>query len=283
MIRKNKPKGKMNLNRKIIKNNNAKVKISRVHNEEQKSTNISRIPNIYLKLKMIFILVGINIALLLIYFVLSYFAIRNVTVEGNKHYSKTEIQSMVMKGYLGDNSLYLSFKYKNKEIKNIPFIDTMDVIVQSKDTIKIMVYEKALAGYIEYLGRYMYFDNEGVVVEASKVATSGVPKVTGLNVDHVVLHEQLPVENKEVFQKILTITKLLNKYDVICDRIQFDSSYNVILGYGKVKVNVGKLDNLEEKLMRLPYILPSLENEKGTLDLQNYDSDRKTIPFERDS
>ena len=128
----------------------------------------------------------------------------------------------------------------------------------------------------------MYFDNEGVIVEASKVTTKGIPQVTGLKFDHVMLHEKLPVENEQIFQNILTITKLLNKYDVICDRIQFDANYNVMLGYGSVKVNIGALENLDEKIMQLPRILPSLEGEKGVLDLQNYSSDKKTTSFERE-
>jgi cell division protein FtsQ len=56
----------------------------------------------------------------------------------------------------------------------------------------------------------------------------------------------------------------------------------VTLGYGDVKVSIGSLDDLDEKLMQLPSILPSLEGEKGTLDLQNYSSDKKTISFQRD-
>jgi cell division protein FtsQ len=161
-------------------------------------------------------------------------------------------------------------------------VETLDVVVQSNDSIRITVYEKALAGYVEYLGRYMYFDNNGVVVEASKVTTPGVPQVTGLDFDYVVLYEKLPVENNNIFQNILTITKLLNKYDVLCDKIQFDSSYNVTLGYGDVKVNIGELENLDEKIMQLPSILPSLEGEKGTLELQNYTSDKKSISFQRE-
>ena len=74
----------------------------------------------------------------------------------------------------------------------------------------------------------------------------------------------------------------LNKYDVICDKIQFDASYNVTLGYDKVKVNIGKLENLDEKLMQLPYILPSLKGESGTLDLQNYTQESRSVSFERD-
>ena len=248
----------------------------------KQNDDIEYIPHLQLKIRLIIVLGIITTFLAFALFLSYHYAVRHVIVEGNKHYSAQEVQAMVLKGYLGDNSLYLSLKYKNKEIKGIPFIDTMDVIIVSNDTIKISVYEKALAGYVEYLGRYMYFDNDGMIVEAAKVTTKGIPQVTGLNFDHVVLYEKLPVENDEIFQNILTITKLLNKYDVICDRIQFDSSYNVTLGYGKVKVNIGKLENLDEKLMQLPYILPSLEGESGTLDLQNYTQESKSVSFERD-
>lgn len=240
------------------------------------------IPHLQLKIRLIIVLGTIVVLLSVIYFLLIHYEVKNVVVEGNKHYSSKEIQDMVMTGYLGDNSLYLSMKYKNKEISDIPFIETMDVIVTSNDTIKIMVYEKSLAGFVEYLGRYMYFDNDGVVIEAAKVPTKGIPQVTGLEFDHIVLYEKLPVDNDAIFQDILTITKLLNKYDIICEKIQFDANYQITLGYGKVKVNIGKLENLEEKLMQLPYILPSLEGESGTLDLQNYTSDKKSITFEKE-
>lgn len=245
-------------------------------------SSVMSMPDVRRKVRIIVILSVINVLLAASYFVLTHYAVKNVVVDGNKHYSADEIKSMVLTGYLGDNSLYLSLKYKNKEIEGIPFIETMDVVVQSNDTIKITVYEKALAGYVEYLGRYMYFDNEGVVVEASKVTTKGIPQVTGLDFDHVVLYEKLPIENDEIFQNILTITKLLNKYDVLCDRIQFDKNYSVTISYDGVKVNIGALANLDEKLMQLPKILPSLEGEKGTLDLQNYTADRKSITFERE-
>lgn len=248
----------------------------------KKDSSITKIPDTGKKIHVIIVLGIINVLLLISYFILTQFAVKNVIVDGNKHYSSEEIKSMIMTGYLGDNSLYLSLKYKNKEIEGIPFVETMDVVVQSNDTIKIIVYEKALAGYVEYLGRYMYFDNQGVVVEASKVTTKGIPQVTGLSFDHVVLYEKLPVEDNSIFQNILTITKLLNKYDVICDKIQFDANYNVTLGYGGVKVNIGPLENLDEKIMQLPRILPSLEGQKGTLDLQNYSSDKKTTSFERE-
>ena len=239
------------------------------------------IPHLRLKIRLIVILGMITLLLGVVYFLLIHFQVKTVYVEGNKHYSAEEIQAKVMTGYLGDNSLYLSLKYSNKDIKDIPFVETMDVIIESNDTIRIKVYEKSIAGYVEYLGSYMYFDNDGVV--STKVPTSGVPQVTGLDFDYIVLYEKLPIDNEEIFQNILTITKLLNKYEVAVQKIQFDKDYNVILGYGKVKVHLGQMENLDDKLMQLPYILPSLESESGILDMKNYSADKKTITFEKDS
>ncbi len=248
---------------------------------EKEYSAVTKMPDIRVKIRIVIVLGIINVLLGASYFGLTHYAVKTVQVDGNKHYSAEEIKAMVMTGFLGDNSLYLSLKYKNKGIESVPFVETMDVVVQSNDTIRIIVYEKALAGYVQYLGRYMYFDNEGVVVETSKVTTKGIPQVTGLSFDHVVLHEKLPVENDQIFQNILTITKLLNKYDVLCDKIQFDENYNIILGYNAVKVKIGAMENLDEKLMQLPQILPSLAGETGTLDLQNYTADRKSVTFEK--
>lgn len=50
-------------------------------------------------------------------------------------------------------------------------MDVMNVSILAPDTIKITVYEKALAGYVKYLDTYMYFDKDGYVVESSGIRT----------------------------------------------------------------------------------------------------------------
>lgn len=210
------------------------------------------------------------------------YKVENITVDGNLHYTDEEIIEMVMTDRLSYNSLYLSFKYRNKEIKNIPFIETMSVKVPAPDTAAIMVYEKTVAGYVEYMGRYMYFDREGIVVESSMTRTAGIPQVTGVDFDHVVLYDPLPVENHEIFQDILSITQMLTKYEISTDKIYFNDSYEITLYFGDVRVRLGK-DNLEEKIMRLKYILPNLENESGVLKMENYSEERDNVTFEKDT
>ena len=151
----------------------------------------------------------------------SVYTVRTVYVEGNVHYTEDEIKKIVMSGPLGNNSLYLSLKYRDRGIQDVPFVDVMNVSILAPDTIKISVYEKALAGYVKYLDTYMYFDKDGYVVESSGIRTQGVPQITGLAFNHIVLGEQLPVENPEVFAGIMDMTKLLNKYQLTADKIYF--------------------------------------------------------------
>lgn len=214
-------------------------------------------------------------------FVQTQFHVESVSVEGNVHYTKEEIEEMVIKDRLSANSIYLSFKYRNKEILDIPFIEKMSVRVDSPNSITIRVYEKSVAGYVEYMGRYMYFDREGIVVESSETKTSGVPQVTGVDFDHVVLYEPLPVEDPAIFGEVLSITQMLSKYEIVTDKIFFNEENEITLYFGDVRARLGK-DNLEEKVMRLQQILPNLEGEAGILDMQNYSDDRKNVTFRKD-
>ena len=223
-------------------------------------------------------------AALLIFFIYIYknYKVTTVYVEGSSHYSNEEIIDMVMGGVFSDNSLFLSLKYKNKSIDDVPFVSKMDVTVVDPNTIRIEVYEKALAGYIEYLEKYMYFDKDGIVVEASDVPTSGIPLVTGLSFDHVVLYEALPVEDTSVFESILTITQLVNKYNLSIDRIFFGSDDTVTLYFDDIRVALGEAVNLDEKIMKLQYMLPEIEGMAGVLRMENYTDETKSVSFEPD-
>ena len=202
------------------------------------------------------------------YYIKTTYTVSTVYVEGNVHYTEDEIKDIVMSGFLGDNSLYLSLKYRSKGIDGVPFVDTMDVKVLAPDTIKIIVYEKVLTGYVRFMDTYMYFDKDGYVVESSSIRTAGVPQVTGLKFDHVVVGQALPVEDKDIFNKILNVTKLLNKYELKADKLYFNRAGEVTVYFGEVKVALGSESlAMEDKLMLLPELLPSLEGKKGTLQM----------------
>lgn len=235
--------------------------------------------------KSIYIITGIIIAIIIFIaiaadYVLKNYTITNIYVDGNTHYTDEEIVSMVMVDKLDHNSLYLSLKYQDKSITDIPFIEKMDVNIVSPDTIRINVYEKAIAGYISYLGRYMYFDRDGIIVESSLETTDGVPEVMGLDFNSVVLYQRLPIDNTDVFEEILDITQLLSKYNLNADKIFFDKDYNVYLYFDDVEVTIGTNSHIDEKIIQLQYILPKLEGKSGILDMEDYDGTSKNIIFQ---
>ncbi len=271
---------KRNPNLRLVKNGDLQPEKSRKSRDVQEKIRFNRS-------KRIGIVAGICILLLTLLFGGYFYIVKNynittVYVEGNIHYTNEEIMDMVMGGRYGDNSLFLSMKYRDKGIDNIPFIQTMDVSIEAKDTVRITVYEKALAGYVFYLGRYVYFDKDGIVVETSEEKTAGIPQVTGLSFDYVVLHEALPVEKPEVFDDILNISQQLSKYSLSADKIYFDSNYQVTLIFGDAKIAIGDSQDIDEKIMTLQYLLPSLVGKSGTLDMREYSEDTTTYSFEQD-
>ncbi len=278
-------KKKTNPNLRLIKNGDVeepKRKKRRIRKREERPEKIR-----FGKAKRSVILLAVFLSLFLIlggayFYIINNYKVTTVHVDGSIHYTNEEIMEMVMGGRFGDNSLFLSLKYRDKGIEGVPFIETMDVAIEAKDTIRITVYEKALAGYVRYLGRYVYFDKDGIVVETSMEETAGIPQVTGLSFDHVILHEPLPVDKPELFDEILNITQQLAKYSLTADRIYFDSTYEVTLYFGEAKIALGKNEDIDEKIMKLQYILPDLLGKSGTLDMREYSEDTKTYSFEQD-
>lgn len=236
--------------------------------------NMYRLRNLSITVIVLAVMLGI------LYFAFHYFTVKTVTVEGNVHYSDEEIQEMVLGGRLGRNSLYLTLKYRNKQIEAVPFIETMDVDIISNDTVKISVYEKTMAGYVEYMDRYFYFDNDGTVVESSNIKTLGIPQINGLEFDHIVLLEKLPVEDETIFNHILDISQLMDKYGISAEQIYFDRDYQITLYFGDAKIKLGDTEYIDEKIMKLKMILPNIEGKKGILRMENYTPDSSGVTFE---
>lgn len=215
----------------------------------------------------------------------TYFDVEDVSVTGNTQYSEKEIEDMVLKGPLGHNSLYLYLRYRNRSVTDVPFIERMDVTIDSPTSVTITVYEKAVAGFVKYLGRYMYFDREGTIVESSTEVIPGIPYVTGLSFDECVLYEPLPVPDRTVFSTILALTQLFDKYDIHADRIYFDDDMNVTLYFGNARAVIGTMENIDEKMMKLKSVIDNIAGLTGELHLENYsvDKDEGYVTFEKDT
>lgn len=209
---------------------------------------------------------------------------KNVLVEGNAYYTGEEIAGYILNTKWNRNPFVLYYNTKYRKQKTIPFVDKYEVKITSLDNVKITIYEKKIIGYVTYMGSNMYFDKDGTVVESSTRVIEDIPKVTGLEFDSIVLYESLPVGNDEVFHLILDVTQTLQKYSVVVDKIYIANNNEVSVYMGNVKVELGKSENIIEKISSLSDIINSPDFDKdnlsGILDMKVY-NEAGEYTFER--
>ena len=109
-------------------------------------------------------LIVLSIIIVLLVVLFTCFKIDKINVTGNKHYTEDQIVEFVKESGYVDNSILLMIKSRVNPISDIPFIAKLAIDYESPHEITITVYEKAMAGCIEYMDRYVYFDQDGYVL-----------------------------------------------------------------------------------------------------------------------
>ena len=74
---------------------------------------------------------------------------------GSTHYSDEELKKYI---FGGDYVNLLYFRIFGQKDTKIPFIQKYDVETDWPDRLYVTVYEKAIVGYVRYMGCNMYFD-----------------------------------------------------------------------------------------------------------------------------
>lgn len=223
-----------------------------------------------IKLILKILLVLVIIAAIAFVYIKSSYKLKNIEVTGTDHYTDAEMVDIVTGGKSYGNTLLFIAESRLHPAENITFIDKIDVEYVDRNSVNITVYEKAMAGCMEYNGQYAYFDGDGIVLELSDEKLDDVPCIEGLSSDDVEQGKKLAVGDDGLFQKILTMTQLIYKNDIAVDRITYDENQELILHKGDIQIKLGSSGNMESKLMNLDTILSKLEGRKGTLDMSNY-------------
>ena len=204
-----------------------------------------------------------------------------INVTGNQVVSEDVVREAVLASAPLNNTFLLKLDIKMHPIKSIPFVAKLDVDIESKDTVNVTVYEKSLSGCVEYMNGYVFFDKDGIVLEAGNHLIKGVPCIKGLKFDNWEMGERLPVSDTARFQHILSITQLVEKYGIDLDGIKFTPEDEIELTCGDVTVELGRGDYIAVQLMNLGSILDQLNGMKGILYMKDYRTSGATASFSR--
>lgn len=212
----------------------------------------------------------------------TYYKVDSVQVRGTTHYSDEEVKKMVLRGPLASNSVLAPMIYSTTDTDDVAFVDAFKVTQINRSTICISVKEKKPVGCIHYLDSYVFFDRNGIFVEGSKTRDESVPYFDGIQVNSVVMDEKLDIKGDSVLNTAVALSTIFQKNEMIPDHIQFDSSYSISLIYGDITVQLGKDEDLEEKMNRVIAILPKLAGKKGILHMESVSTDTNTFEEEKE-
>lgn len=200
----------------------------------------------------------------------------DVSYDGATLYDADTLTDLIFEEPKERRLLYALWQDKFGEHKDIPFIERYEMDFKGIHEVEITLYEKNIVGCVEYLGSYMFFDKDGIIVESSVERRENVPVVTGLTYRQIVLHKELKTQRESMFEDILNLTQLMRKYELPVDQIDFDERDQIMFRIGNVKVRLGAAEMMEGKLSELVRMLPQLEGLSGTLYLDTYND--KTPP-----
>lgn len=226
--------------------------------------------------RQLFLFIGILICVAGLFFVYNFFRLQTVSFEGLTRYTEKEFRKRLEDNFFMTMTPIFAISDRIEQ-KEIPFIEKYEIFYLDEKTARVIVHEKRVTGCILIMGRYMYFDKDGIIVESSVERIEDIPIITGLEFQEIALYKKLQVQKQGLYDTILQLTRLIEQNDIAVQEIVFDSNYEVTLFCEGITVELGKKENYDEALNALHGILQKMQIKTGSLDMRNYNKENADV------
>lgn len=233
--------------------------------------------NILILLCVLIVVIGTGI-----YFATTEFSVRKIEVKGITTYTEAEvIRAMKEQDYV-PNTLVMMAQNQIFGQTYLPFVEEVNMSYEDPHVLRVRVKEKMRAGVFEYMDKNVYFNEDGIAMESRKQRFEGVPVVTGVKFEKLVLGEKIPVKG-DYFQTIVSITKKIAAYDLPISEIHFEGENDITLMSGDYEIYLGSTTSLDGKMSRITEVLKAVssEGEKGTIDMHLYTDEKNIITYRK--
>ena len=216
-------------------------------------------------------------------FVLYACGVEDVVVEGSTIYTDQEIEDYVLQGDYTNNCVYNVLHNFFKPRKDIPFVDNVKVTMTGLNTNKITVTERTPFGYatINEGAVALYFDEDGRITDISDKMLSNVLVWQDVIPSGEAVGEKV-VDDDVVLSSFLETARGLKANEVVLNSIRIDDGHNIFGQKNNIKINFGLKNDMDDKCKRLSIILPQIENQSGTLHLENFSPENTDIVFKKE-
>lgn len=222
------------------------------------------------------------VVVILVLFVLLLCKVKNVTVKGTDLYTENEIEKTYLSEKYDKYTITSVIMSKIIHKKNPEFIEKAEIKMTALNRLEIKLTEKDRTGVMQgNNSKYIYFDENGVITEISDRYIDGSIVVLSSEIERDgKIGESLPIPDTDVRTLKAIITELKNReFDI--SNINLNGESGIVLLYKQIEIRLGTKNNLNEKMRRLTYILPQLENMAGILHLEDWSEDNTDIVFDK--
>lgn len=214
-------------------------------------------------IKWVFLIVSLIIAI--IYFMLSpIFNISEIKVNGNEKITENQIISL-SEIKLGDNIYKTSKKEVVSNIKQNPYIESVNFKRNLPNKIELNIEERKATFMLEFSNSYVYINNQGYILEISPEKMDG-QIITGFTTETDQIHEGNRLCNEDL-EKLDMVLKIMdsasrNSVTTLITKIDISNKYDykLILESENKTAYLGDASNISTRML---YLKSILEHEKG--------------------
>lgn len=118
-------------------------------------------------------------------------------------------------------------------------------------------------------------------LDTSEKGRNYIPLVRGMVFSEAVLGYPLPVQFENAFTSLAVLKSFIDRSGYVPDEVLFDADGDLIVTYGEAAVNLGKGENIKQRVTVIGEALPSFAGLRGVLHLENYDGTRNRLIFSK--
>lgn len=246
--------------------NNKNIESKGIKDKKRKKVNFKRI------IKIIFLMAFIIGATIFV-MTTPIFNVTEINVEGNSRISNERIESL-SKISLNVNTYQYSKKNIIENIKEEPYIESVQLKRKLPSTIIINVEERNRDFFISNYGSYIYLDKQGYILEISNEVEK-LPEIKGFSTSTENLVPGNRISDDDL-EKINTAQKIIENIknneiesEITCIDVSNTNDFCVIMqGEGK-KIHLGNASNINDKILMLKEILTKEKGKTGEIFIEN--------------
>lgn len=267
---------KIDLDNELIIGMNQKKKKNATNKKRQKTKNAKK-QKIIKKIIKWCILITALICSILFFFSTPLFNITQITVQNNTKISSDTIEQL--SGIkIGDNLYKLSKKQIISNIKQNPYVESVQVKRMLPNSVEIIIKERQATYVLEVGNGYMTINNQGYMLEL-EADNTGLPIINGFSTEkeNVVEGKRL---NEEDLTKLGTVLKIIDSINVngITEKVtsidvSSKQNYTLIFEEEQKTVYLGDASDISTRIFKLKNILLK---EKGKVGEIFINGDTKT-------